>query len=92
MSDKPQTERRRQERHSLDADIEFIVDTDIVRASAVDISDHGMAFDLDTGLPILLQIRMDGDVFRRQGTLVRVSKAGEKVRMAIEFSDTDQGQ
>jgi hypothetical protein len=87
LGDETKTDRRQSERHDIDAEIEFIVDTDVIRAGAVDISDKGIALDLSDGLPILLQIRLDGEYFRRRGTLVRVSRKADKYRVAVEFDD-----
>lgn len=63
-------EKRNSERKSVQADMKFFVDNDILDASAVDLSEHGIRFDTPEPMQVRLRMRIGDEVREHEGLLV----------------------
>ena len=86
MSDGNSVERRRQPRKDLQADVEFLVQGDVLGADSVDISDEGIR--LRTPGPILVSLRVpvNGEQRRYDARLVWAESTPDgKISCGFEF-------
>lgn len=76
----------RPERIPLDGDIEFIGDFDILKAKGINISEGGVAFEVENGLPFEMRFQVDDETKTYRAELVwmkRLPHGG--YRMGLKF-------
>ncbi len=76
----------RQTRDTLNADVEFIGDFDIMDAKGVNISEGGISFEMRTELPFEMQFEREGTMERHRAHLMwvrRLPKGG--FRFGLKF-------
>lgn len=99
MSDKssdnsPETKSvdERKPRRPLTTTVEFISDFDILEAKGINVSEGGLAFEIEGGLPFEMRISKKGDLQNYRGELVwmkRLPSGG--YRMGFKFSEKEKG-
>ncbi len=85
-------ERRRSERIPIAARIEFVVDeaTQILDATGVDISEHGIAFRTQDPVHVALTLNHDGEDITRLARLVRLEQDDDGTYIyGLEFARQD---
>lgn len=93
------SERRRSERISLDAGVDFFVDAEIVGARAIDVSQTGLRFSSPEPLEIEISLNVDGEREERTARLVwaemqpdgAMQYGLEFVEDEDEYVDEDEG-
>lgn len=79
-------------RASMDAKIEFIGDFDVALASGVDISDSGVAFEVDYDLPFEMRFVVDGQPRTRRARCVWMRRKPEGgCQFGLEFIEPEPG-
>lgn len=70
MSEGEPSDRRAGKRIPVKAEIEFIVDADIIDAESIDVSDVGIGFTTTEPLSVQLRLKLDGKKQQRFAKLV----------------------
>ncbi len=60
----------RPQRSTLEANIEFIGDFDVVQAQGIDLSEGGVCFGTSDGLPFEMRFELDGEVHQHRAHLI----------------------
>ena len=79
-------DRSRPERKKLEASIEFIGDFDIIQAAGVDISSHGICFEVSESLAFDMKVELEDEEQVHRGRLVWMkSLAEDGYRLGFQF-------
>jgi len=79
---------RRAERYDLNANAEFIVEADVLKASAINVSQTGILFSTETPLYISMRVSVDGHMEERRAQLVWAGRDGDVgLKIGLEFLD-----
>lgn len=90
MNDVHDENARRDDRFPLNAEIEYFLDADILRASAIDISQTGVSFESRDSFIIAMRIRLEGRMEERLARLVYVSPSPDGTsRFGLEFLEDE---
>jgi hypothetical protein len=78
------------ERLPLTADIEFAVDAPgVINASAIDLSDSGIGFEVDRPLRVALTFEHDGEEVIRRAELTRVVRTDNGYLFGLQFVEEE---
>jgi len=77
MSKSEDGDRRKAERKTIQADVEFILYLDAYKATSVDISENGIRFDTEKPIIIEMQANVEGQKLKRNAQLVWAKKNPE---------------
>jgi hypothetical protein len=89
---KKKGECRNDPRENLDAEIEFIGDFDIVKASGINISKGGICFEISESLPFSIRFKEGGQTHDFRGNLVWMDRLpGRKYRFGFSFAAPESG-
>lgn len=85
-------DRRRAGRVEIDGAIEFIVSADVLNATGVNVSNTGIAFDVDRPIPVTFRMKLDGEYVTRNAQLVRLAQANDSTgfRVGLAFAEDDE--
>lgn len=90
MSFKEDISKRRSERMDMDAGVEFIVDADVLQASAVNVSQTGVCFTTKTPLHIVMRLKVDGKTEEHRARLIWVrTTKDDHLAFGLEYSEDD---
>jgi hypothetical protein len=77
---------RRDERYDLEAPVEFIVEADVLKASAINVSQTGILFTTETPVYISMRVTVDGKREERRARLVWANQDSEPgLKVGLEF-------
>ncbi len=80
-------ERRRAPRKEISGQVEFVLDDagSVMEARGVDLSEHGIGFEVDEPIEVALTVTIDGEETTRRARLVRVSREDDGFHIGLEF-------
>jgi hypothetical protein len=82
-----QAVRERAARAEFSSDIEFIFDVDVLEARGINISETGIAFSVEQGLPVELKFKHQGKDHHYRARLVRTQSLKQGgFMLALEFA------
>lgn len=80
-----EADRRNAERKAIEGQVEFFVDSGILDARGVDISETGLGFTSPDPLQVSLVVTVDGEEMTRRARLVRVVEEDGHFIFGLEF-------
>jgi hypothetical protein len=88
MHDIAQQEQRQAPRRAFNEQVEFFVDSDIVDASSIDISEGGIRLQTQTPITICMRMEFSGELEERRARLVWASRGpDDSMTYGLQFAD-----
>ena len=69
-NDSEQPSAPRPQRSELHTNVEFIADFDVIQAQGIDLSEGGVCFGTDDGLPFEMRFELDGKAHQQRARLI----------------------